>query len=508
MLLKLHTAISRLLRSPRTFYIVVGVLVLQSVWIALTARYPQAFDENYHFGLIQLHAHQLLPFFTHQPPDSTVYGALARDPSYLYHYLLSFPYRLLAHLTDSLTLQVIVLRLLNVAIFVGGLFIFRKLFRSLHISTALSNIVMLFFVLLPPVPLLAGQINYDNLMFAMTGLLFLLTVRYIRTLQSDSGVIRIPVLSALSIVLVGALGSIVKFPFAPIFFMTVVALVFMTRRAIRRSQAKTGVTGQPAAYKFVWPSKFKLIAMTVLTLLAVSLCVERYGINLVQYHNPVPECDAVLSLDECQDYSPWARDYLFASTYPRPTALGIIVYPWVWVHRTVYETMFTITSYFEPNGTVTYKPVPPLTIANYTAWTIISFGIILVVRSRKAIWSMRGLRVLLIISGFYVVILFVQNFVMYLHTGEAVAIHGRYLIPIYPVLFLPFVIGFQQLFSGLKSARYGSALLIVCLLLFLQGGGITGWIVSSDPSWYFQQSYPAAQTNWLAKDVLGKVVHH
>ena len=76
MLHKFHDAISRLFRSPQTFYVVVGILVLQSVWIALTARYPQAFDENYHFGLIQLHAHQLLPFFTHQPSDSTVYLSL------------------------------------------------------------------------------------------------------------------------------------------------------------------------------------------------------------------------------------------------------------------------------------------------------------------------------------------------------------------------------------------------------------------------------------------------
>ncbi len=507
MLHKFHDAISRLFRSPQTFYVVVGILVLQSVWIALTARYPQAFDENYHFGLIQLHAHQLLPFFTHQPSDSTVYGALARDPSYLYHYLLSFPYLVLTHLTDSQTVQVITLRLFNVVIFVAGLFVFRKLLRALHVSTALSNAVLLFFVLLPPVPLLAGQINYDNLMFYMIGLLFLLTVRYIKAVQADGGT-RIPVLLALSITLVGALGSIIKFSFAPILFMTIVTLAFVTWRAIRKSRIIAGKTGRPAAYQLVLPSNFRLFVMTALTLLAVALSVERYGVNLVQYHNPVPECDAVLSVDECQDYSPWARDYLFAASYPRPTALGIAVYPWVWAHRTVYETMFTITSYFEPNGTVTYKPVPPLTIANYTAWTIVCLGILFAIRSRKEIWSNPGLRVLLVISGFYVVVLFMQNFVMYLHTGEAVAIHGRYLIPIYPILFIPAVIGFRRCFADFKLERFMAVFLVSCLVLFLQGGGITGWIVSSDSSWYFQQSHPAAQANWLAKDVLSKVVYH
>jgi hypothetical protein len=171
--------------------------------------------------------------------------------------------------------------------------------------------------------------------------------------------------------------------------------------------------------------------------------------------------------------------------------------------------MFSITSYiYEPRGTVTYKPYPPLTIANYTAWTVVSLGAVLAVRYWRRIWNNQALRVLLMVIMFYVMILFVQNFASYLHTGEVVAVHGRYLVPVYPVLLLALAIGFSAFLEQFKLWRFKGLLVGLVLVLFLQGGGIIGWIVRSDPSWYWQQSAPAARANWLAKDVLYRVVHH
>ena len=500
----------RMLRSPKFFYVVVGVLVLQAAWIALTARYPLPFDENFHFGLIQQHAKQLLPFFTHQPDDTAVFGPVARDPSYLYHYLLSFPYRLLTHVTGSVATQIIALRFINIGFFIAGLFVYRKLLSELKIGRALSHTVLLFFVLLPVAPLLAGQINYDNLILYLTGLLFLYSVRLMNALRSGHKPdTPIAMKLVLQILLVGAVGSIVKFSFAPIFFAIIVVFSWCLWR---QSRAAHGV-------RFVIESgqanKLKLILLGLLAVLTLALCVERYGINLLQYHNPVPKCEKVLSISECQEYSPWARDYLFASTYPSPALKGVLVYPAVWVHRTVYETMFSVTSYiYEPWGTVTYIPEPPLTVANYTAWAIVCLGVVMAVRAWRSIWNIISLRGLLIVAAFYISLLFVQNFAMYIHTGEAVAIHGRYLVPIYPILLLVLAIGFRSFIGQWRSIRqpnqanYKVVLLIVTLCLFLQGAGIVGWIIRSDPSWYWQQSAPAARVNWLAKDVLYKVVHH
>jgi hypothetical protein len=503
--------------SRRFFYVAVGVLVVQSAWIALTARYPQAYDENFHFGLIQLHAQQLLPFFTSQPPNSAVYGAVVRDPSYLYHYLLSLPYWLMLHLGASQTVQIIILRFINIGFIAAGVFVYRKLFEELHISTAITNVVLLFFGLLPTIPLMAGQLNYDNLMFWLAALLLLYTLRYVRWLQTSPGDMRsIPVLLILQIIVIGAAGSIVTFPFAPIFLASVVILAVMTwwkYRSIQRMSdhsitLSSQLTKALPERKFDLPSRVRFIVFAVLAVLMLGLCVERYGINLIRYHNPVPDCGKVLSVEQCQAYSPWARNYLYAATYPHPSVQKVVSYPIVWFHRMVYETMFTITSYFNTSGTVNYNAFPPLTIANYTAWTItIVGGVLGIIYSRRIVRD-PALRVLLLIAGFYIFVLFIQNFTDYLQVGEVVAVHGRYLAAVFPLLLYVLVAGFRQLLTSLRLQRFKLGLLALVLLLFLQGGGITDWIISSTPAWYWQQSRPAARANWLAQDVLDKIVRH
>src|SRR5262249_18468844 len=109
------------------FYTTVGLLVVQAAWIALTARYPQAFDEQFHMGIIQLYAHQWSPFFAQQPAGSDSLGPLTADTSFLYHYLLSFPYRIVEHFTSDLKTQIVALRLINIGLLAWSLFIFRKL---------------------------------------------------------------------------------------------------------------------------------------------------------------------------------------------------------------------------------------------------------------------------------------------------------------------------------------------------------------------------------------------
>jgi hypothetical protein len=67
----LHT-IYRVLSSRRFFLVIIGIFVVEAAWFALTAQYPMAFDENYHFGIIQIYSHQWLPFITKVPPGSGI----------------------------------------------------------------------------------------------------------------------------------------------------------------------------------------------------------------------------------------------------------------------------------------------------------------------------------------------------------------------------------------------------------------------------------------------------
>lgn len=488
----------QVLASPSFFHAVVGLLVVQALWIALTARYPQAFDENYHLGLIRLHADKLLPFFTSQPPGSEVYGAILREPSYLYHYLMSFPYRLLEAFTSSLPVQVIALRLINIMLFVGGLFVYRNLLDRLGISVRMRNVVLLFFVLTPIMPLLAGHISYDNALLPLAGLMFIAGVRYLQTL-SDTG--SIDVRQAGLVLLYGMTASLVKYAFSPLLLALVVILVVLTVRAVMRS----GVS-RPAL-RIPGRMAFGLLALGLLVIGV--LFVERYGINIVRYQTPVPDCAQVLTVEQCKQYSPWGRDHLFAATYPRPTNWGIFVYPGVWAHRMVFETMFTISSRFYPGSEVVrYVPASPLTVANYTAWTLTVAGFILLLYFIRRLWSMAALRVLLLVVSFYSLVLFIKNFAMYLHTGEAVAIHGRYLIPVFPVIYAALALVFAWAFDKLRRPIAKEWLFLITLLFLLQGAGIITWIIRSDPAWYWQESPVASRVNWVAKQALEPFIIH
>lgn len=495
----ISNTISGWLSQPIFFTVILAVFLFQSLWIALSARYPQAFDEQYHFGLIQLHAQQWLPFFSSHPFNAEVYGPVSRDPSYFFHFLLSLPYRLLEAMTTSQTIQVVALRFINIAFFVAGLFVFRKLLIELGVSRRLQHVVLLFFVLTPVVPLLASQINYDNLFFLLTGLALLYMVRFMRQLSTAH---TLNVDYALRIILFGLIMSITTYAALPLFAGVAIAILVAALLRFRKDGRIWKL--------FTWGnSRVVVITFAVLTLLFTGLFVERYGINIVRYHTPVPDCALVLTDQQCESYAPWARDHMFAQTYPRPTAQGIAVYPFVWIHRMVFETMFVISSRFDTDGaTVIYVPAPPLTVANYTAWFIVIAGGGLAVFYWRKIWRLPYMPVLLGIIAFYGVVLFLKNAGMYLHTGEAVAIHGRYFVILYPVIYLLPALGFSWFFNRIKRSYLKPLFGVVVLLCFLQGAGLVGWIFRSDPSWYWSsvEDVPVYQVNHTVQNVVHRVV--
>ncbi len=490
---RLQAKVSGWLASPHFIWIILGLLIVQSLWIALTARYPQAFDENFHFGLIRLHAEQWLPFFTSQPAGADVYGPAWRDGSYFYHYLMSWPYRLIASLSGSEAGQVIFLRLINIGIFASGILVYRRLFDALGLSRRLAHAALLFFVLLPIVPLLAGQINYDNLIFLLTGLLFLHTVRYIQALRQRNS---LDITAVLLIVIWGLLAAVCKYTSLPV-FAAIAGLL-----AIETFMARRSTGSWPVA---AWPRRGLLIAGLFVVLLCAGLSLERYGVNLLRYHSLQPDCAKVLTVERCESYSPWARDHLFAEIYDRPGAWGIIIYPFVWVYRMIYETMFTIGSFFGPDGTVTYQAASPLLVANITAWVITLGGVALCVVFWKRLWRQPAIRLLLLACAFYAFVLLAKNVSMYLHTGEAVAIHGRYLIPMYPFLLVLLAMGFNWGANMLRHSYLKTWLIVITVFLFLQGGGIMAWIVRGNTTWVWQQSEPAQNLNANTRDVLNRI---
>ncbi|MDB5170196.1 MAG: hypothetical protein JWN82_592 [Candidatus Saccharibacteria bacterium] len=505
----MHTLINRVLSflsSRKALYLILALFSFESLWIALSSRFPMAFDEQVHYGITKLHTTTWLPFFGHLPAYANEFGPVTRDPSFLFYYLQSFPLRLIALFTDSLTVQIIVLRILNIGLVVAGLVVFRRLLLRLGLNSLRSNIIIGFFCLIPVFPLMAGQVSYDNMAFLMTAVVLLLGVKFLQRFQKD-GSIDASTLTAL--LLSGLFASMVKYPFLPIFAAVVLCAGWVVVRNFHKTTKAYVAWWKPLALKF------KVLVVTSL-IVGTGLFAGSYGLNLVRYHNPVPKCDKVLSIDECRIYAPWNRDYVASLTpHDEPGLRDTLNYFPHWVRQMMHETFFIVTSYYDNQGKAYYHGNEPLPILFVTGWVLFVIGSVAVVLNLRFLWANPAYRLLLITLVLYTLALLQMELSLFQKTGNAVAIHGRYLIP----LMIP-TIGLAVLDTGrlLKRLPTGSFTasqlrafktggLVVVFLLALQGGGLVSYIMVMDNRWVWQQSQPVKDLNNGARNLLEPLIY-
>lgn len=476
----IHT-ISRIIRqvlgSRKLFYVVIGLFVVQAVWLALTVQYPMAFDESYHFGIIQIYAHQWTPFITSATQYASGYGDLTRYDSYMYHYLMSFPYRVIAGFIPQQEIQIIILRLLNVGLFVGGLLLFHRLLRRIHLSEALTNFALVVFILIPVVPVLAATINYDNLVFLLVPVVTGLALRCSQSLAQSK---TIPARSLLLLLIFGFIATLAKYAFAPIFVAILLYLLIIFIRAPAKAVVLSSFT---ESFKSLRRSL--QIGLIIGILLSGGLFVERYATNIIQYHSLAPDCGDVQDIASCIQYGPWGRNYQLATNVkannPAPDP-PILLYSPVWLGDMVYRLYFAVNYDF-----VTYSPLPiPISVASIIG----GLGFVLCFVFWRSILRIdRQLLLFGAIIVLYVGGLFFVNFTEYLRYRTVVAVNGRYLIVVLPLLFAWLALAYRQFFIVLfkDHARSVMALFSVAvILLLLQGGGALTYLVHSQPIWYWQ----------------------
>ena len=479
----------KIIGSKQFFYLIVLLFILESAWIAISARYPMAFDEAFHLGIIKLHAAQWSPFITNQAPLTSKYGALTTDPSYLYHYLMSFPWRLLNCLFHTDMPKIIGLRFIDIGLFAWGLILFRRLLLKAA-SAAVVNVSLLFFILVPVVPLLAGQINYDNLVFPLTALTMLLSIDFVEKLKKNRLDINLLVL-AFSISL---LACLVKFVFLPI--LTAITL-YLLYSLIKFASSQKGKFWKSCLKSWNSLSQWRQIGLMVLLLVSVGLFIRSYAVNVVVYDNLVPQCNQILGIKPCEAYGPWDRNY---NDYLHNKGVDInpIKFSGGWLYGMYERLIFTING---PGTTANYANPKPLPILDITAGTVSILGALLFVRYfRRLIWHNYVLGFSLLVSAFYLAALWGRNYHDYLHLGQMVAINGRYLIPILPIIFLSFVLGYQQLLAKRPGLKAG--LLVVVCLLFLEGGGAISYINASNNDWYWPDHKSIQNINASAQKII------
>lgn len=470
--------------SSNTFFVIIlGIFVAQALWIAWSAAYSMAYDEFFHLGIIQEYAKSWTPFI-HQPAGPAVLGALERDPSFLYHYLMSFPYRVIATAWHTLTPQIIALRLLNIGLFVWGLTLYRKLLVRAGLSRRVTHIILLFFTLIPTVLMVAVQINYDSLMFVASGAALLLAVNITHELHSGK---TIPALQAISLLTVLMAGSIVKYAFLP---LAVAIGLFMILQVFLTFHRKK-ITWSSIAAKYSKELQRPLGWITIVGFLVVgTLFAQRIGGNVIMYHNPAPDCSAVLTLEQCKGHAAYGRN----ENYKNSNLAALITtenkrsYPKFWYEQMLNESFFAIGP-----RELAYPYSAPLPSA-YKAGEFIMAAMIAAILFgalrllRNPIWQLFSLSILV-----YTGVLFARNYSEYVKLGMPVAIHGRYIIYFMPLLAAMAVDSVNRYVrSWGRYIVYGSVTILLGMMIM--GGGWLPYIIRSADTWMWPYAAPINRT--------------
>ncbi len=492
---KVLSRIADYIRSNKFYRLILVVFLFEAVWIAVSAAYPQAFDENYHFGLIKVFSHYWLPFLTSQPAHADAYGAVARTPSYLYQYLMSFPYRLIELFTKKQIVQVIIIRLIDVALFTYGIMLFRKILFKIGSSKLLTNLILMLFVLIPIVPQLAGQISYDDLMIPLTAAMILIAFKVVDELRAKKA-------SLWTIAMfLGAcfLTSLVKYAFLPIFaglVLFLLVILYQNYKHNLRLFFKQLVNS--------WNKQTKLAKIVIVFMIIVPLGMfsEMDLVNLVVYHSIQPNCSKVLSVKQCMAYSPWAYNYKNHQHIINDTTSINFTNPAIYIFQWLYWMWYRL--FFAVNGPKShFKNYPPLPLPSLATFVLVIVGIVALIKWwRKIFQNNMYLLMVFVITVCYLVALFGQGYYTYRYTDVLENMNGRYLLPV--LIFGAAIFG-QAISRSFKKQNYKIIAAVLILLFFIEGGGLFTFIIRSNPSWDIHNK-TVVKINNTARKVIKHVI--
>lgn len=477
------------LSSRLFFWLVIGFFLFQALWIVFSFMHPMLYDEAYHFGIIKFFSNTFWPIVVGQPEKYDEYRDIGREGSYLFHYLMSYPYRLASYLTNNPIYQILFLRVLNVALFTLGLLTFAKLFKTLGVRRIFINVSLLFFVLLPITPFIAATINYDNLLFLVTATFLLLSVRAIIKKQSDLTIY-------LLIASVGVIGSLVKFAFVPIFITGIVFIIINFLYKFRR------FAWREAKRLFLVTNKTTLIVLSILLGLFSVWFLYIHGTNLVKYHHPVPKCQQTMSLERCKKSTLVERNIILEESTHLREAVPYAEFSTIWFNQMLAYISWTGVA-IETDGkfNISEKPLP---VVHYTIYLLMVWGLVFLIYAWGQFSDKNSYRFLAVILVVYFLFIFAVNASYYYRFHQLIATQPRYLLILVPVLMLFMVLAFNSVLAK-QSRALKLLLLFIATGFMLNGGGLTTHLVRSNENWYWQNDM-VIELNLKAKEVIDPVI--
>lgn len=481
-----YNKLIKFLGSREFFYVVVGLFVIQALWMAISFRYPSPYDEWFHFDIIKIYSHQLSPIIVNQDPSYDYLRDLTHESSHFYHYLMSFPYRLISWVTSNTTAQIIALRIINVGLATWGLVMFGRLFREMKIRQVYINIGLLFFTLLPVVSQISSIINYDNLLFLLTAWYLLFCTRILlipnARWQEYAGV-----------VIVGTVASLVKYTFLPVFAVSMLYLVVVLYRRGLSRQWHDFV-------KSLRESRRSVVGLIgVFAIVLVGLFVQLYVQNMIRYGTPQPSCLQTMPEERCLKSWIVGRNITAEQTKNQRPLQSPEQYAFLWFLSMQGMTDLTFSNTI--SGTREEAPPLPLFYAVTFLGTIIGIGVLLY--SWRTLPKNNSWYFMATISVALLFAVFLENYSVYRQIHWALTIQSRYFLSIIPIALVMMAAATGHALRQHKSVKLIS--LLVALLLTTQGAGLVTHILRSNDGWYWQNPM-IIKTNHAAKKVLHPLV--
>lgn len=470
----------RILGSERFFYLIILLIAAQGVWFALTYM-PGLFDEGFHFRFIDSYTDNISPFLTSQPQELDYLGETTRNANYLYYFIMSWPLRVVKLLSDSYFVQVFALRMIHLGIFLGAVFMYRRLLTRIGAGKPLAHLALLATVLLPVFATLVSVITYDTPVF----FLFPLSLLLLFEVLGSNKILITRIGQLLAVVL---LASLIKVSFLP---FTVGILIYLVAGLL----VKHGKKLVPGIWRELkTKSIFSATLLVLAVLIPVLLFIERPLQNLVRFKSPSASCVELIDESRCAQNYTAARDIEFKNIKRN----GFLPYEPV-------EYLFTYWIMGSLRTEIRVMPSANMFFLFKSVMYGLSFiGALLILIYLRDFLSHPRMRDTVVISGIYVLVLFLENYRAYLALGQPVAISSRYLLPVIPLAIYLALNAYKravgQRFPGLSTL----GLVGILLIMLTQGGSVTTHMLTV-PDYRWDKG-PAASFNRKLDTVMRKIV--
>lgn len=423
----------QLIKIVESKYFLVGIFiwfVIQGIYMAFTTKFAIPPDERYHFVFIKACADNgLSPFFGKQDGFFTL-GEIQHNPYFLYHYLLSIPYHLFEGQSDSFR----ILRLLNIPLGCGSLFVTYLIAKELDIKPFARNVAIFIFGNTLMFVFLSASINYDNLMNLLSLSAILLMLRLWKQFNA---------ITYLSFLVVLLAGMLTKMSFLPV-LVACVALLLL------RNWRKPWIFFS-IFFKMKWTKS--AIVLTAILFLLLAPVAQRYVVNLVEYRTLQPACDQVLSKTDCM------KNVIYA----RGVELDKIQNPIIDTSKPAYLMSWTSNMGNRAFGILGHKSIPPLRIVYPAGVAVLVCGLLSFLFKVKR--SDVPIFLAMFVSGAYLLALIRENYSTYLATGDSgLSVQGRYAFPVYSIILLVLIHYIFRLLSNVTLKACCATLL--CAVFF------------------------------------------